>query len=64
MYRCILILGEGPGRSVDMKLGKTMFEEFLEENYGITMSEYVELSIYERRIIEREWEAYTNSLFK
>ena len=47
-----------------MKLGKTLFEEFLEENYGITMSEYVALSIYERRIIEREWDAYTDSLFK
>ena len=39
-----------------------MFKEFLRENYSITEEQFENLDIYNKRIIEREWEAYVNSL--
>ena len=36
------------------------FDEFLMENYEITEAGYRQLSVYEKRVIDREYEAHVN----
>lgn len=40
------------------------FAEFLEENYEISEEEFERLSIYERKIIDSEYDCYIDSIIK
>lgn len=40
------------------------FAEFIEENYEITEEEFDELSIYEKRNIDIEYDCYIDAIIK
>lgn len=56
---CGLHIADGYGEDLPET---TMFEEFLNENYGISQEEFNKLDVYNKRVVEREWDAWMDSL--